>query len=72
MTPTNDTSQGRTHAVDIDAGLHNADDRRSRRLAVLQAAANFLGLWGQAREEVRSEHVLVLAARWLAWVEQED
>ena len=41
------------------------------RLAVLQAAANFLGLWGQAREEVRSEHVLVLAQKWLAWVEQE-
>ena len=46
-------------------------DRTSTRLAVLTAAATFLGLMGQAREEVKSEHVLVLADRWVAWVEQE-
>jgi hypothetical protein len=37
---------------------------------VLQAAANFLGLMSQTRDEVRSEHVLVLADKWLAWVNQ--
>jgi hypothetical protein len=46
-------------------------DRASTRLAVLQAAANSLGLMSQAREEVRSDHVLLLADKWLAWVEQE-
>ena len=40
------------------------------RLAVLKAAANFLGQLSQTREEVRSEHVLVLADKWLAWVDQ--
>jgi hypothetical protein len=40
------------------------------RLAVLGAAANFLGLMSQCREEVRSEHVLMLADKWLAWVEE--
>ena len=47
-------------------------DREIRRMAVLKAAANFLGLMGQAREDVKSEHVLVLAERWLAWVEQPE
>lgn len=47
-------------------------DRTITRLAVLKAASNFLGLMSQAREEVRSDHVLVLADKWLAWVEQED
>jgi hypothetical protein len=46
--------------------------RDIRRLAVLKAAANFLGLMSQCREEIKSEHVLVLADRWLAWVEQES
>jgi hypothetical protein len=46
-------------------------DVRSTRLAVLKAAADFLGLMSQTRQEVRSEHVLVLADRWLAWVEAE-
>jgi hypothetical protein len=45
-------------------------DRTITRLAVLKAASNFLGLWGATREEVRSDHVLVLADKWLAWVEQ--
>jgi hypothetical protein len=46
-------------------------DRTITRLAVLKAAANFLGLMSGTREEVRSDHVLVLADKWLAWVEQE-
>ncbi len=41
------------------------------RLAVLKAAANFLGLMSQTREEVKSEYVLLLAEKWLAWVERE-
>ena len=45
-------------------------DERITRLAVLKAAANFVGLMGQSREDVRSEHVLALADKWLAWVEQ--
>ncbi len=47
-------------------------DRTITRLAVLKAAGHFLGLMSQAREEVRSDHVLVLADKWLAWVEQDD
>jgi hypothetical protein len=45
-------------------------DERITRLAVLKAAAEFVGLWGQTREEVKSDHVLVLAERWLRWVEE--
>jgi hypothetical protein len=44
-------------------------DATSTRLAVLEAAAGFLGQMAQCREDVRSEHVLVLAERWLAWLE---
>lgn len=47
-------------------------DRTITRLAVLKAASNFLGLMSQAHEEVRSEHVLMLADKWLAWVEQTE
>jgi hypothetical protein len=47
----------------------SAKDDRITRLAVLKAAAEFVGLWGQSREDVRSEHVLVIADRWLKWVE---
>jgi len=35
---------------------------------VLKAPAAFLGALSQTREDVRSEHVLVLADRWLEWV----
>src|SRR5215471_16375565 len=42
-------------------------DERITRLAVLKAAANFLGQLSQTREEFRSEHVLVLADKWLEW-----
>lgn len=52
------------------AVLSERDDRITR-LAVLKAAAEFVGLWGQTREDVRSDHVLVLADKWLAWVTQD-
>ena len=48
-----------------------ARDDRITRLAVLKAAANFVGLWGQHREEIKSEHVLMLADKWLEWVNRE-
>jgi len=54
---------------DRGPGLSAKDDRITR-LAVLKAAAEFVGLWGQSREEVKSDHVLVLADKWLKWVEQ--
>src|SRR5215469_14190593 len=44
------------------AGLER--DERITRLAVLKAAAEFVGRFSQVREEVRSEHVLVLADKW--------
>jgi hypothetical protein len=46
-------------------------DQRITRLAVLKAAAEFVGLWGQTREEIKSDHVLMIAQRWLEWVEGE-
>lgn len=57
----------------LDSGKSPAVSRSPRdetitRLAVLKAAANFLGLMGQSREEVKSDHVLILAERWLEWV----
>jgi hypothetical protein len=47
-------------------------DETISRLAVLKAAASFLGQLSQTREDVRSEHVLVLADRWLDWVAKAD
>lgn len=47
---------------------HSERNETITRLAVLKAAAHFLGLMGQAHEEVRSDHVLVLADKWLTWV----
>jgi hypothetical protein len=47
-------------------------DRTITRLAVLKAASHFLGLMSQAREEVRTDHVLVLAERWEKWVLGEE
>ena len=43
-------------------------DQRIARLAVLKAAANFLGEMSHTHPDVRSEHVLVLADKWVAWV----
>jgi len=45
-------------------------DERIARLAVLKAAATFLAAMSQTRQDVRTEHVLVLADKWLAWVEE--
>jgi len=55
---------------DTPAVVHDRDERITR-LAVLKAAAEFVGLWGQTREEVKSEHVLVIADKWLEWVTRE-
>jgi len=52
--------------ADLSSGKNN---KHAIRLEVLRAAAEFVGLWGQTREDVRSEHVLVLADKWLKWVE---
>jgi hypothetical protein len=57
-------SEEKTPAVASDR------DARITKLAVLKAAADFLGQMSQTREEIRSEHVLILADRWLAWVNQ--
>src|SRR5579859_4334405 len=55
------------------AGRTCTDRAGQQRLhSFLKAAANFLGLISQCREEVKSDHVLVLADRWLAWVEQAE
>ncbi len=59
-------------APNAGASTTTTRDRDIRRMAVLKAAANFLGLMSQAREEVKSDHVLLLADRWLAWVEQPE
>jgi hypothetical protein len=65
--------------VEVVKGAHDpetptvlsARDDRIARLAVLKAAAQFCGLWGQSREEIKSDHVLLLADKWLKWVEGE-
>jgi len=58
-------------AAQNPVGLSDGDERIAR-LDVLKAAAAFVGLWGQTREDVKSDHVLVLANRWLEWVERRD
>jgi len=42
------------------------------RLSVLKTAAAFLAQMGQVHEGVKSDHVIPLAERWLAWVEQAE
>jgi hypothetical protein len=64
-------SQSIGDRLESDTPHCNPRDERITRLAVLKAAANFVGLWGQTREDVRSEHVLMLADKWLAWINQE-
>ena len=59
-------------AANAGASTITTRDREIRRMAVLKAAANFLGLMSQAREEVKSDHVLLLADKWLAWVERPE
>jgi hypothetical protein len=46
-------------------------DRTIARLSVLKTAAAFLAQMGQVHEGVKSDHVIPLAEKWLAWVEQE-
>jgi len=54
-------------AAPAPVGSH---DRRALRLRVLEIAAATIGQFAQAREEVRTEHILPLADRLFAWVEQ--
>ena len=56
-------------ALDKTPAVLSDKDQRITRLAVLKAAAEFVGLWGQTREEVKSDHVLAIANKWLEWVE---
>jgi len=68
-------SKGYIRSLDVleterkSAGVAERDERITK-LAVLKAAAEFVGLWGQTRAEVKSEHVLLLADKWLEWVER--
>jgi hypothetical protein len=69
---------------DESSGVRGSDERelamenptgyvdRQTRLAVLAAAAEFLGQLSKTHTDVRSDHVLVLAERWLAWVNQDE
>ncbi len=44
--------------------------RTATKLDVLKAAAQFVGRMGQAGyQDIKSEHVLVLADKWLKWVD---
>ena len=45
-------------------------DEQIARLAVLKGRGQLLGQLSQTREDVHSEHVLMLADKWLGWVEQ--
>lgn len=49
----------------------DAREQRTTRLAVLKAAAAFMGQLGQAREQIKADHVIAVAEKWLAWVEQD-
>ena len=60
-----DTPSSATPAV-----LPVAQARAALRLRVLEIAAATIGQFAQAREEVRTEHILPLADRLLAWLEQ--
>lgn len=58
----------------VAAGANSRTSERNRtitRLAVLKAAADFMGQLGSAREQVKADHVLAVAERWLEWVERE-
>ncbi len=47
-------------------------DSTITRLSVLKTAASFLGAMAQVHEGVKSDHVIPLAERWLAWVDQSE
>jgi hypothetical protein len=54
------------------AGKPSANrDSTITRLSVLKTAAAFLAQMGQVHEGVKSDHVIPLAERWLARLEQE-
>jgi hypothetical protein len=56
--------------IEMENPSGNVD--RQTRLAVLAAATEFLGQLSRTNTDVRSDHVLVLAERWLAWVNHDD
>jgi hypothetical protein len=62
------------HVLDQSVNVGESPDRprEIRRLNVLKIASHFLGLMSQCREEIKCDHVLVLAEKWLAWVEQDN
>jgi hypothetical protein len=45
-------------------------DPTALRLHIIEIAAATVGQFAQTREEVRTEHIIPLAERLLAWVEQ--
>jgi hypothetical protein len=52
------------------ASPSTSTDRIAVRLRVLEIAAATVGQFAQTREDVRTAHILPLADRLLAWVEQ--
>jgi hypothetical protein len=52
------------HPAAAPANSSNAE----LRLGVLTVAAEFVGRMSQTRSDVRSDHVLPLAEKWLEWV----
>jgi hypothetical protein len=54
--------------VSPDSGKTSQRDATITRLAVLKASAMFVGSGAGWREEVKSDHVLVIADKWLEWV----
>lgn len=67
-------TDGKGFITRIDQDADRADeqirDETTVRLAVLQAAATYLGQVARAREDVKADHVLLLADKWLEWVER--
>lgn len=45
-------------------------DRTITRLSVLKTAAAFVGQMAQVHPEIKSDHVIPLAERWLTWVDE--
>jgi hypothetical protein len=59
-------------AIAAPATASLSRERTITRLAVLKAAASFMGQLGQAREQIKADHVIAVADRWLEWVERAD
>jgi hypothetical protein len=67
------STNGRAPAPVIDELPDRPDapaDRTALRLRIVELAAATVGQFAQAREEVRTEHIIPLAERLLTWVEQ--